>query len=91
VGLDSKRAIINAIPIVGKMEGVRSLADLSKPEVKQMVMYKVREELFSGQTDIFAEEDYKAAYAAYDDLVTNYTLNVIEIPRIDLVLDEARA
>jgi type III restriction enzyme len=91
VGLDSKRAIINAIPIVGKMEGVRSLADLSKPEVKQMVMHKVREELFSGQTAIFAEEDYKAAYAAYDDLVTNYTLNVIEIPRIDLVLDEARA
>lgn len=91
VGLDSKRAIINAIPIIGKTEGVRSLADLSKPEVKERVMYQVKQELFSGQTDIFAEEDYQAAYEAYDKLVSDYTQNIIEIPRIDLVQEEARA
>jgi type III restriction enzyme len=90
-GLNIHRSIVNHIPQAGKVEGVNSLADLRKPEVKEMVMHKVREEVFSGQTDIFAEEEYKAAYEAYDKLVSSYQENVIEIPRIDLVQDEARA
>lgn len=90
-GLNAQRTIISLLPGVGKMEGVRKLDDLRKPEVKERVMYQLKEQIFSGQTDIFAEEEYQKAYEAYDGLVTGYQQNIIEIPRIDLVLDEARA
>lgn len=90
-GLNARRTLIQILPETGKMEGVRSVSDLSKPEVKAYVIQKVRKHMFTGQVDIFADIELEKIEEEYMDLVTNYQKNIIEIPRISLTLGDPEA
>ena len=86
--VDAKRAIIEALPTIGKIEGVTKVEDLKKPEVKEQVIKQITYALNTGQGNIFAESIVQEAIAQYETVVTQYKENIIEIPRIDLVQDE---
>lgn len=86
--VDAKRAIIEAIPTLGKIEGVTKVEDLNKPEVKEKVLRQIAFAQNNGQGNIFAEGIVHEADAQYETVVTQYKENIIEIPRIDLVQDE---
>jgi len=86
--VDAKRAIIEALPTLGKIEGVTKVEDLNKPEVKEQVIKQITYALNIGQGNIFAESIVQEAVAQYETVVTQYKENIIEIPRIDLVQDE---
>jgi type III restriction enzyme len=86
--VDAKRAIIEALPTLGKIEGVTKVEDLNKPEVKEQVIKQIKYALNTGQGNIFAESIVQEAVAQYETVVTQYKENIIEIPRIDLVQDE---
>jgi type III restriction enzyme len=86
--VDAKRAIIEALPILGKMEGVTKIEDLKKPEIKDQVIKQITYALNTGQGNIFAESIVQEAVAQYERVITQYQDNIIEIPRIDLVQDE---
>lgn len=86
--VDAKRAIIEALPTLGKIEGVTKVEDLNKPEVKEQVIKQITYALNTGQGNIFAESIIQEAVAQYETVVTQYKENIIEIPRIDLVQDE---
>jgi type III restriction enzyme len=86
--VDAKRAIIEALPTLGKMEGVTKVEDLKKPEVKEQVIKQITYALNTGQGNIFAESIVQEAVAQYERVITQYQDNIIEIPRIDLVQDE---
>ena len=86
--VDAKRAIIEALPILGKMEGVTKIEDLKKPEIKEQVIKQITYALNTGQGNMFAESIVQEAVAQYERVITQYQDNIIEIPRIDLVQDE---
>ncbi|MEB3149534.1 MAG: DEAD/DEAH box helicase family protein [Sphaerospermopsis sp.] len=86
--VDAKRAIIEALPTLGKIEGVTKVEDLKKPDVKEQVIKQITNALNTGQGNIFAESIVQEAVAQYETVVTQYKENIIEIPRIDLVQDE---
>jgi type III restriction enzyme len=86
--VDAKKAIIEALPTLGKMEGVTKVEDLKKPEVKEQVIKQITYALNTGQGNIFAESIVQEAVAQYERVITQYQDNIIEIPRIDLVQDE---
>lgn len=90
-GLSARRILIKTLPEAGKMEGVRSVQDLVKPEVKAMVIQKVREEMTTGQADLFMVTEMEKIEAEYERIVSDYRLNIIEIPRISLTLDNPKA
>ena len=86
--VDAKRAIIEALPTLGKMEGVTKVEDLNKPEIKEQVIKQITYALNTGQGNIFADSIVQEAVVQYEKVVTQYKENIIEIPRIDLVQDE---
>jgi type III restriction enzyme len=86
--VDAKRAIIEALPTLGKMEGVTKVEDLKKPEVKEQVIKQIAYALNTGQGNMFADSIVQEAVAQYERVITQYQDNIIEIPRIDLVQDE---
>jgi len=86
--LDAKKAIIQALPSFSAAEGVTGSADLLKPEVKQLVMEKIETDLNQGQLNIFAKDILVDASATYEDTVSSYRRNTIDIPRMDLVQGE---
>jgi type III restriction enzyme len=86
--LDAKKAIIRVLPTFNAEEGVKKAADLSKPEVKKMVVEKIKNELSQGQLNAFAGDIVQEAEEIYERVVTSYRQNIIEIPRMDLVQDE---
>jgi type III restriction enzyme len=87
--LDAKKAIISVLPSFHAEEGVKKAADLEKPEVKRMVIDKMKEQLIR-ESNLFYEEISEAAEAIYDNVVTSFRKNIIEIPRMDLVQDEVK-
>jgi len=86
--VDAKRAIIEALPKLGKMDGVTKIEDLNKPEIKEQVIKQITYALSAGQGNMFADSIVREAVAQYETVVTQYKNNIIEIPRIDLVQDE---
>ena len=88
--LDAKKAIINVLPSFNASDGIRRVDDLSKPEVKETVIKRVRQNLEYGQQNAFANEIVEEAKAIYDSVVSNFKENIIEIPRMDLVQDEIK-
>ena len=86
--VDAKRAIIEALPTLGKMEGVTKVEDLNKPEVKEQVIKQITYKLNTGQGNIFAESIVQEVVVQYEKVVIQLKENIIEIPRIDLVQDE---
>lgn len=88
--VDAKKAIIEALPTLGKMEGVNKVEDLKKSEVMKQVIAKIEEKMDVGQQNIFKAEIVAEVKAQYENVITSYKKNIIEIPRIDLVQDQVK-
>lgn len=88
--LEAKKAIINAIPTFTAGEGVKSVRDLSKPEIKKKTIEKIKQELSKGQQNLFTPQIIEAAIEQYDDVIEKFKAQIIEIPRMDLVLEEVK-
>ncbi len=82
--LDAKRLIINVLPGFSKAAGIRRVVDLRKPEMKAKVLEKVKKKIEQGQQNLFSAQIIEEADAIYDQMVENYSENIIEIPRIVL-------
>ena len=87
-GLDARKAIIRVLPTFHAREGVTKVDDLTKPEVKQMVIDKVKKRLAQGQLNVFSDAIVHEAESIYESVVNSFKENTIEIPRMDLVQDE---
>jgi len=88
--LDAKKAIIHLLPTMNGDQGVTRVADLNKPEVKQYVMEQIGAEQSKGQLGMFTQQLLQEADAIYEEVVTNFKNNIIEIPRMDLVQEEVK-
>jgi len=86
--VDAQKAIIEALPSLGKIDGVTKVADLAKPEIKQQVIKQIEKTLSTGQQNIFKENILEEVQAQYETVLNQYKQNIIEIPRIDLVQDQ---
>ena len=86
--LDARKAIVRALPSLGSTAGMSGSADFLKPEVRQLVMEKVENDLEQGQLNIFAGEILDEANAIYEETVASYRKYTIDIPRMDLVQGE---
>lgn len=89
--LDAKKAIINSLPDFNTLPEVRRVDDLNKEEVKRKVIRQIEKKLNEGQGNLFAADIVKEAEATYEKIVASYKENIIEIPRMDLVLGEVTA
>lgn len=89
--LDAKKAIINALPDFNTLPEVRRVEDLNKEEVKRKVIRQIEKKLNEGQGNLFAVDIVKEAEETYEKIVASYKENIIEIPRMDLVLGEVTA
>lgn len=86
--VSARRAIVGALPAVGTKQGVKKVKDLKKDEIKKIVLEEVRKNVTStpdGQMNAFVEETVKEAEALYEEVVSEFEDNIIEIPRMDLV------
>ncbi len=86
--LDAKKAIIDVLPDFNSLPEVRCVDDLSKPEVKQKVLEKIKAKMAG---NLFASHIMGEIEEIYDPTVSDYKNNIIEIPRMDLVQGETRA
>lgn len=88
--LEAKKAIINALPTFTSSQGVNSVKDLSKPEIKKQALEKIKQELNKGQLNFFTPQIIQEAEAQYDAVVESFKAQTIEIPRMSLVLEEVK-
>ncbi len=89
--LDAKKAIINALPDFNTLPEVRRVEDLNKEEVKRKVIRQIEKKLNEGQGNLFTADILKEAEDTYEKIVASYKENIIEIPRMDLVLGDVLA
>ncbi len=89
--VDAKKAIISTFPTLSANPEINKVDDFDRPEVKAIVINKIKENLSQGQGNLFAREIIKEAEEIYDNVVTNFKKQIIEIPRMDLVQGEAHA
>ena len=82
--VDAKSILINVIPLFNSNSQVKKVDDLNKPEVRKQILEKVQYELNTGQGNLFASQIFEEAVANYDNTVTLFKNNIIEIPRMDL-------
>lgn len=89
--LDAKRLIINYLPTVASNPTVRNFADAKKDEEKAKVKESIKQELYSGQPSLFAENILHEFDEIYEKVVTEYELQTIAIPRIVMLPGESKA
>jgi type III restriction enzyme len=89
--IDAKKILVNVIPFFNTNSAVKKVDDLNKPEVKQQVMQAVKNELSSGQGNLFATQIVEEAEVMYEKLVAHFKKNIIAIPRMDLLQGEVTA
>ncbi|PIV65376.1 MAG: type III restriction endonuclease subunit R [Nitrospirae bacterium CG_4_10_14_3_um_filter_44_29] len=83
ISLDSKKSILAVLPEMSST--VTNITELKKDEIKQIVVEKVKEKIYSTpQQAMFAGDLIKEVEAAYDAVVDDFTGNIIEIPRISI-------
>ncbi|MBV5329282.1 MAG: DEAD/DEAH box helicase family protein [Chlorobium sp.] len=81
IKLEIRKTIYATIPQVNTK--VKSVADLSKQEIKDIVVAKVKEQLLSSpQSGLFDTDVIKQIEAAYQSTIDEFIQNTIEIPRI---------
>lgn len=87
INLEAQRTLVRILPDISRSNpAVKSIHDLKKSEVKELVVQKVREHLASTpQQHLFAEDIVKETMAAYETVVDEFVLHTIEIPRITLM------
>lgn len=90
-GLDARKAIINVLPDFNTLPGIHGAKDLRGESVKERVIKKIRDDFAKGQGNLFAEVILAEAEEVYEEMVTAFENNIIEIPRMDLVQEKVKA
>lgn len=81
INLEASKAILEILPEMNA--SVKSVAGLKTEEIKKIALEKIRERIANAtQRDLFAAEIVKQAEQHYDSMVSEFTANIIEIPRI---------
>ncbi len=81
--LEVRKAFVWAIPEMNTQ--VTNINDLKKPEIKKIVLSKIKERIYNTpQQQLFAGELVKEAENAYDANIDEFTKHSIEIPRITI-------
>ena len=79
INLDVEKIIYSALP---ELE-VKKVNDLTKAEIKQIVVEKIKQKIRSTpQQSLFAEEMIEQVESVYEEIVSDFIKNIIEIPRI---------
>ncbi len=81
IQVQAKEDIFCAFSQMNSVDGVKSVQDLKKNEIKEIAIEKIREMHYG---ELFVEEMVKAASEVYDVVFNAYTKNIIEIPRITI-------
>lgn len=89
--LDAKKAILSVIDKFNKHKDVKSTKDLVKENVKYDVLVEVEKKLREESNDLFIEQKVEEAKETYNKVITGFTENSIEIPRMDLVQGDVHA
>ena len=81
--LEVRKLIISTLPELSK--NVSNINELTKSEIKQIAVEKVKEKIYSDpQRYLFAEEQIREVENAYETVVKDFVQNIIEIPRITI-------
>lgn len=81
--LNAKVSMVNVLERMGSE--VKSVQDLSRPEIKKIVIQKLKDKMeYQGPT-LFDGDILKEAEAVYEVIVTEFSKNIIEIPRITIL------
>lgn len=92
INLDAKKAILSVIPKMSSFSSVKKYDDLVKPEVMDKILEEAEHKLrYSMQGDLFIEEKVSQLKNVATAVIVEYKNNIIEIPRMDLVLSESKA
>ncbi|MBE0393441.1 DEAD/DEAH box helicase [Flavobacterium sp. PL002] len=89
--LDAKKAILSVIDKFNKHNDVKSTKDLVKENVKYDVLIEVEKKLREESNDLFIEQKVEEAKENYNKIITGFSNNIIEIPRMDLVQGDVHA
>lgn len=83
ISLDSRKTILSVLPEMSST--VANITELKREEIKQIVVEKVKQKIQSTPQQImFADDMIREVTAAYDEVVKEFTVNTIEIPRIGI-------
>lgn len=88
--LDAKKAIVDAMPELGKIQGVNRIEDLRKPEFRAQAEAIIRQSLERGQLNLDKDLILQEIPVVYDAIVRDFGASVIEIPRISMVQDDPK-
>jgi type III restriction enzyme len=76
--------IVETLPELNR--DVKSIAELTRSEIKEIAIGKIKERILAQpQQDMFAEDVMLDISSVYEQVVTDYTRQIIEIPRISMV------
>lgn len=89
--LDAKRLIINYLPTVAKDPDVKSFKDVKTAAAKEKVIENIRQELNSGQGNLFADQIIDEIDMIYENVVKEVELKNIAIPRFVMTLGSSKA
>ncbi len=83
ISIEVKKAVFSALPELNR--DVKSINDLSHSEIKEIAMEKIKLAVFkSPQQSLFADQIIREIEKGYEKLVSEFTQNIIEIPRITI-------
>jgi type III restriction enzyme len=88
--VDAKKAIVEAMPELGKIAGVNRIEDLRKPEFREQAVEIIKQTLDRGQLSLDKDLIIQEIPEVYDAIVRDFQASTIEIPRISLVQDKVR-
>ena len=81
ISLEVHKTLVSILPELS--DNVKSVAELTRGEIKQAAIEKVRERIESTpQQKMFVTEMIAEIEKSYDEIVSDFTRNIIEIPRI---------
>lgn len=82
VKVDIQQKIVDVLPSTA----VKSVMELSKPEVKAAVIKQIRQKAENSlQVNLFIDHDIEEVEKAFDEIVSKWQENIIEIPKITMV------
>ena len=83
ISLEVKRAVFSTLPELSRE--VKSVNELTRLEIKEIAVEKIRQAIFrSPQKSLFADQMIQEVEKVYEELIDEFTSNIIEIPRITI-------
>ncbi len=89
--VDAKKLLIQTLNDPAVAYNTAGLKDFNKEDIKSLVINKAIQKLETGQQTIFKQEIIDDMSKVYDATLVEVKNNIIEIPRMDLVLQDTRS